>query len=93
MAALYVGLSATDHLLSLAAFSLGVQEGNPALAFLLQRGLFGPAKLLLTLLAGTLIATLYRYEPVRRLTWLAVLAMAAVDVYHIISLHALLGRW
>ncbi len=93
MAVLDAGLGVTDLILSLAAFALGVPEGNPALAFMLQHGLFVPAKVLLTLFAGALIAALYRHDLVRRLAWFAVVAMAAVDIYHILSLHALLHRW
>jgi hypothetical protein len=69
--------------LSLAAFTAGVPEGNPLLAWLMPNGLFVPMKLLLTALIACLIAYFYPRKGVQPAAWLALLLTAAVDVYHL----------
>ena len=91
VASLYVAFGLTDLVLSLAAFTFGVREGNPVLAWLGQHGLFVPAKLLFTGVAAGMIAALYSRVQVRLLAYSAVAIMAAVDIYHIHALSALLG--
>jgi hypothetical protein len=86
VAILYLVLGTTDLVLSLAAFHLGVAEGNPVLAFMARRGLFIPAKVALTVLAAGLIAVVYRNPRARLLCWGGVALMALVDAYHIIGL-------
>jgi len=90
IALLYIIFGLTDLLLSLAAFALGVLEGNPLLAWLAGCGLFVPAKILLTLAAALLIVLLYSRAGTRPFAHSAVLAMAMVDLYHIWALRALL---
>jgi hypothetical protein len=75
----------------LAAFNLGVYEGNPLLAWFADFGLFIHAKITLTALAATLIALLYSLAPVRPIVHLAIFVMALVDVYHVWALSALLS--
>jgi hypothetical protein len=85
-AMLYLILGAADLVLSLAAFHLGVAEGNPVLAFMARRGLFVPAKVALTVLAAGLIAVVYRNPRARPLCWAGVALMAVVDAYHVVGL-------
>ncbi len=86
VAILYLLLGAADLVLSLAAFRLGVAEGNPVLAFMAARGLFVPAKVALTLLAAGLIVVVYRSPRARLLCWAGVALMALVDGYHTVGL-------
>jgi hypothetical protein len=83
VAATYVLLSLTDMVFSSLAFTLGVPEGNPVMAWLCRHGLFMPAKLLLTGLVAGLMLKLYPRRQVRSVAWLAVAAMAGVVAYHI----------
>jgi len=89
VALVYVVLGVADLGFSLVAFRLGISEGNPFLALMERYGLFVPTKLLLTVVAAALIGLLYpRAARVKLLCWSALMAMAAVDVYHIVSLNA-----
>ena len=83
VALLYAGFSLTDMVLSLAAFSAGVPEGNPLLAWLMPSGLFVPMKLLLTALIACLIAHFYPRKHIQPAAWLALLLTAAVNGYHL----------
>lgn len=91
VALLYVAFGLTDLILSLAAFAFGIPEGNPVLAWLGQHSLFVTGKLLFTAVAAVLIASLYHRAQVRPLAHGAVVLMAAVDLYHIWAINALLS--
>ena len=86
VALLYLVLGLADLIFSLLAFRLGVLEGNPFLAWMEIHGVFVPAKLLLTGLAAFLLAALYSRNRARALCWGVILAMAAVDAYHVVAL-------
>ena len=86
VAATYAVLSLTDMAFSSLAFTLGVPEGNPVMAWFGRHGLFTPAKLLLTAVAAGLILKLYPRRQARSVAWLAVAAMAGVVAYHIWAL-------
>ncbi len=88
----YLVLGLADLGFSLLAFRLGVAEANPLLAWMAARGLFVPAKLVLTGVAAALIAVLYPRNRVRPVCWMAVALMAVVDAYHLIGLSAQAGR-
>lgn len=90
VAALYAAFGLADLVFSLAAFHLGIPEGNPVLRWACLHGLFVPAKLALTLVVAFLIDLLYGVGRVRAVCWGAVVAMACVDALHAISLSALL---
>jgi len=90
VAALYVVFGVADLLLSMAAFSLGVREGNPLLAAFAQVGLFVPAKILLTAAVAGLILYLYPRGHARPIAWSGLVLMASIDAYHVWSLNALL---
>lgn len=91
VALLYAALSLTDMLFSLAAFTEGVGEGNPLLAWLMPTGLFIPVKLLLTALIACLIAHFYPRKGIQPAAWLALLVTAAVNVYHVWGLKLVSG--
>ncbi len=82
VALLYAAFSLTDLLLTRAAFSLGVGEANPLLAWLDGHGLFVPAKVALTLVAALLIGFLYSRGRARGIAWSALLLMVSVVGYH-----------
>lgn len=82
-ATLYVILGLADMSLSSVALLVGVPEANPVLAWAAARGLFVPTKLLLTLAVGAGLARLWGLVPGRVAAWAALLAMAAVDGYHL----------
>ena len=88
VAAVYSAFGLADLWFSLTAFRLGVAEGNPFLALMRQYGLFVPVKLGLTVVAAILISVLYRRSRAQMLCWGALLAMAAVDIYHVFNLAA-----
>ena len=90
-ALVYVAFGLADLILSLAAFAIGIGEANPVLAWLGQYGLFIPAKLFLTVLAGGLIALLYQRRGIRPLAYAAIAIMAFVDAYHMWALNTLLS--
>jgi len=92
VALLYLMLGLADLGFSLLAFRLGVVEANPLLAWMETRGLFIPAKLVLTGVAAALIAVLYSRNRVRPVCWVAVALMAVVDAYHVLGLSAQAGR-
>jgi hypothetical protein len=89
-ASLYIAFGLMDLILSLAAFALGIPEGNPVLAYMEQQGLFLPAKVILTILVAILIAFLHHHKSVRPVAYSAILIMAFVDAYHVWALSALL---
>ncbi|MFB3880096.1 MAG: DUF5658 family protein [Armatimonadota bacterium] len=91
LAAIYLALSLCDYLLSLAAFQLGVPEGNPVLRWAAAHGVFSLAKVGLTLVAAILIVVLSRARQGRAVAWAGVTVMAAVNVYHMVALHLRLG--
>ncbi len=88
VAMLYAALAFVDLTFSLTAFSEGITEANPLLAWLIPNGLFVPMKVLLTALVSCLIAFFYSRRGVQRAIWFAVLITAAVDLYHIWGLAA-----
>jgi len=88
-AVLYVAFSLSDMLLSLSAFTLGVPEANPLMAWLTERGLFVQGKVLLTGLTAGMIAWLYPRARGRPVAWSAVLLTAGVNVYHVWGLSLL----
>lgn len=90
VAALYAAFGLGDLIFSLAAFHLGIPEGNPVLRWACLHGWFVPAKLALTLVVAFLIDLLYGMDRARTVCWAAVAAMALVDALHAISLSALL---
>lgn len=79
----YVAFGLTDMFLSLTAFTLGVPEGNPVMAWLLAEGLFVPVKVLLTATVAVLIGVSYPAKRARPAAWAALFITAAVDVYHV----------
>ena len=83
IAGVYVLLSVADMGLSSAAFVMGIPEANPVLAWLIARSLFIPGKLVFTALVAALIGWNYHRGQVRPLAWVALLTMAAVDIYHL----------
>ena len=89
VACLYVAFSMTDLLLSHAAFVLGVAEANPVLAWVAAHGLFVPAKVLLTAVAAALIVVLHSRRRAQHISWLALMVMGAVNVYHLLGLSAI----
>jgi hypothetical protein len=88
---LYAAFSLADMVFSLAAFTAGVTEGNPLLAWLMPTGLFVPVKLLLTALIACLIAHFYPRKGIQPAAWLALLLTAAVNVYHLWGLKVVSG--
>jgi hypothetical protein len=90
--ALYLVFAAADLVFSLFAFSHGVAEGNPAMAWLLGHGLFIPGKILLSLAVAALMMVVYTAS--RRWWWAvwgAVTLMGVVVVYHVWALPQLGG--
>lgn len=91
-AALYLVFSVADLLFSLVAFSYGVAEGNPAMAWLLERGVFIQGKIALTLLVAGLMMVIYAASRRYRWTvWSGVGVMAAVVAYHLWAIPRLTG--
>lgn len=86
VALLFTAFSLADMFLSLAAFQLGVAEANPVLRHMAALGVFVPAKLAFTLVAGAIMAHLYPRRHAQALCWLAVVVMAWVNVYHVAGL-------
>jgi hypothetical protein len=86
VALLYMVLGFGDLLCSLAAFSLGFAEANPVLAWLGRHELFVPGKIALTVVVAGMISLLYHRAQARVVAWSGVLAMVAVNAYHIIRL-------
>ncbi len=86
LAVMYVTLSMSDMVLSVVAFTHGVPEGNPAMAWLVARGLFIPGKVALTVLAACLIARLYPRGHGRGVAWTALLGMVATLLYLLLSM-------
>ena len=87
--AAYFVLGMADMGLSSTAFVLGIREANPFLAWLTEHGLFVPAKLALTAAVAGLIVWGYPRGRVRPVVWVALAAMAVVNVYHVWGLRAL----
>ena len=90
-AVLYLVLAAADLLFSLVAFSYGIAEGNPFMAWLLERGLFVPGKIALSLLVAGLMLAVYTRSP--RWGWVAwggVTVMTGVLALHLWALPRLL---
>jgi hypothetical protein len=85
----YVIFSLGDMTLSSIAFVIGVPEANPVLAALADWGLFVPVKVGLTVVVAGLIGWLYPRGQCRGVAWLAVLAMAGVNLYHLWGLSRL----
>jgi hypothetical protein len=88
---LYVTLSGADLVFSLIAFSLGIAEGNPFMAWLLKHGLFLPGKIGVTLLvAGLMLVVYVRARRGRSVVWAGVWVMASVVALHLWALPRLL---
>jgi len=80
---LYLMFAAADLVFSLFAFSHGVAEGNPVMAWLLAEGLFIPGKIAISLVVAALMLVVYNAS--RRWWWAiwgSVVLMGAVVVYH-----------
>lgn len=92
-AALYLIFATADMLFSLIAFSYGIAEGNPFMAWLLARGVFVPGKIMVSLLVAGLMLIVYGCS--RRwcgVVWGGVTVMGAVVGFHLWALPQLLGR-
>jgi hypothetical protein len=89
IAAVYVVFGIADLMFSLQAFTLGVGEVNPAMAWLAQHDLFIPAKVALTALVAVLIAWVYPRGASRPVAWGVLTLMAVVNVYHVWGLNVL----
>jgi hypothetical protein len=88
---LYVMFSAADLVFSLMAFSLGVAEGNPFMAWLLKQGVFLPGKIGVTVLVAALMLVVYvRARRGRSVVWGGVWLMAGVVAFHLWALPTLL---
>jgi hypothetical protein len=86
-AVVFLALSTGDLLFSLKAFALGYSEGNPFLALLLERGLFLPGKILLSLTLAALILVIFRAtNRYGWVIWSGVTLMAGVNLIHIVAL-------
>lgn len=89
LALLYGAFGLADLFFSLLAFSLGAPEANPAMAYLIERGLFVPAKIGLTALAAWLIVFVYPRGRSRPVAWGVVGLMGAINAYHVWGLSVL----
>lgn len=90
-AGLYLVLSLADMLCSLAAFSHGIAEGNPFMAWLLAMNWFVPGKIAVSLLVAALMVVVYSRAPHRRwVVWGGVGVMVAVFGLHLWALPRLL---
>lgn len=83
---LYAVLGCLDLVFSKIAFSLGVNEGNPAMTVALELGLFEVSKALLTILVVVVGMVLWRLAYVRRIMLVTNIAMSALVLFHICSL-------
>jgi hypothetical protein len=79
----YMVLSMADMACSLFAFSVGVPEMNPLLAWMAERGCFVPAKVGLSAVVGAMMVWMYGVRRGRVACWGAVIVMAGVNVYHV----------
>lgn len=89
-AALYLILSSMDLLFSLVAFSHGVGEANPFMAWLVTVGLFIPGKIAVSCLVAGLMLTVHSHAT--RWSWVAwggVAVMGAVTLFHVWGLSTL----
>lgn len=86
-AALYLIFAAADLVFSLLAFSLGIAEGNPFMAWLLEMGVFISGKIVLSLLVAALMLVVYaRAARWRWVIWSGVGIMGAVTAFHLWAL-------
>ena len=91
-ASLYLIFGIADLLFSLVAFSYGIPEGNPVMAWFLDAGLFLPAKIGLSLLVAVLMLVVYgRAERWRWVAWGGVGVMGAVVGFHLLALPRIAG--
>lgn len=92
-AALYLVLAAADLFFSLVAFSHGVPEGNPFMAWLLVRGMFVPGKIGVSLLVAALMVIVHggagRW---RGVVWGGVALMGVTVAFHLWALPQFTGR-
>jgi hypothetical protein len=79
---LYVVFSMGDMALSSIAFSLGVGEANPLLAWLAAHSMFVPAKIGLTALVAGLMHWFYPRPYGRGLACFVVVLMLGLLIYH-----------
>jgi len=86
---LYALLGCLDLVFSKIAFSLGVNEGNPAMNVALELGLFEVSKALLTILVVAVGLVLWHLAYVRRIMLVTNIGMSALVLFHIygVSLH------
>lgn len=90
VACLYLLLGTWDLFFSLIAFSHGVPEGNPLLAYLLAHNLFVVAKASITVFISLIIVYTYdRSKAAAYVSWISVVIMLWIDVVHVLSLHYL----
>ena len=85
-------LQVFDLLMSLFAFSKGVQEANPVLAYALKHGFFIEAKV--GLAAFIVVAAIITRKNIlsRRVVFMACLIMTGVAIFHLYHLPQLLVR-
>ena len=90
-AALYLLFAALDLLFSLVAFSLGIMEGNPFMAWLLQHGLFVSGKIALSLAMAVLMLVIHaQSRRWRWVVWGGVGMMGSVVAFHLWALPLIL---
>ncbi|MCH8978140.1 MAG: hypothetical protein IH945_02715 [Armatimonadetes bacterium] len=80
---LYAVLGCLDLVFSKFAFSLGVDEGIPAMSIAQELGLFEVSKALLTILVVVIGMILWRLAYVRRIMLVTNIGMSAIVLFHI----------
>lgn len=80
---IYTGLSLLDLGFSLLAFTIGLKEGNPILAWYAENGLFEAAKLLSTLAVVFVGFYFWTLRPIRLVVYGANVAMFGVLMIHL----------
>lgn len=88
---IYAALSVADYGFTLAALCHGAREGNPALAWFAEHGLFDFVKLSLTLLVCCVATRLWDHPFARRTLVLGNFLMTGVALYHLAFLFQRMG--
>ncbi|MCB8932648.1 MAG: DUF5658 family protein [Fimbriimonadaceae bacterium] len=88
---LYAALSVADYGFTLAALSHGAREGNPALAWFIEYGLFDFVKLSLTLLVCCVATQLWERPIARHVLRFGNVLMVGVALYHLAYLFQRMG--
>lgn len=81
--AIYAGLALLDLGFTLLAFTIGIKEGNPILAWYQERGLFEAVKIASTLAVIYLGFFLWNVKAVRWVIYAGNVAMFGVLVVHL----------